>query len=82
MQELARQESDGNEMLVLVKSVHMNHDLFLYYQSAFNTPRWTAFMKYARAIPLARLYLDVRRKEYNAERTERQLEHSGEFGGK
>ena len=80
MQELADKGVDDDEMFELVKSLHMNHDLFLYYQSAFNTPRWTAFMEHAEAIPLARVYVDLRKKEYNAEWTERQVRHSEEFG--
>jgi len=80
VQELADKGMDNDKMFELVKSLHMNHELFLYYQSAFDTPRWTAFMEHARAIPLARVYVDLRKKEYNAERTERQVKHSEKFG--
>jgi len=78
-QELIRKGADDNEMFECVKQLHMNHELFLYYQSTFNTPRWTVFMDNARAIPLARMYLKARRKEYNPERTARQVIHAQQY---
>ncbi len=80
VQELGDKGANNDQMFESVKSLHMNHELFLYYQSAFNTPRWTAFMEHAQAIPLAKVYVDLRKKEYNAERTERQVKHSEKFG--
>jgi len=58
----------------------MNHELFLYYQSTFNTPRWTVFMENAPAISLAQMFIKAREDEYNPERTSRQIEHATKYG--
>lgn len=79
VQEYIRQGRDDDEMLNRVKSLHMNHELFLYYQSTFNTPRWTVFMENARAVPLAREFIRARRSQYNPGRTGRQIEHASRF---
>lgn len=79
VQELIRQGRNDEEMLDCVKSLHMNHELFLYYQSTFNTPRWTVFMENANAIPLARAFIRARRSQYNPGRTGRQIEHASRF---
>jgi len=76
---IARREDD-DEMLDCVRRLHDNHELFLYHQSTFNTPRWTAFMEHARAIPLARTYLKARRKQYNAERIGRNRKRALKYG--
>ena len=80
IQELIRQGADGQEMFDRVKSLHANHELFLYYQSTFNTPRWTVFMDNALAIPLARMFIKARENEYNPGRTGRQIEHAEKYG--
>ena len=80
VQELAGQGVDNAELFELVKNLHMSHELFLYYQSTFDTPRWTAFMNVARAIPLARVYIKLRQSQYDTERTEEQMKHSEKFG--
>ena len=79
IQELIRQGADGEKMLNCFKSLHMNHELFLYYQSTFNTPRWTVFMENAPAIPLARMFIKAREDEYNPERTRSQIEHATKY---
>ena len=79
-QRLVNAGADGAAMFNRIKSLHMNHELFLYYQSTFNTPRWSLFMEHAPAIPLARMFQEARRKEYNPERTGRQIEHAARFG--
>jgi len=71
---------DDNRMLDCVRRLHYNHELFLYHQSTFNTPRWTTFMEHAGAIPLAKMYLKARRKEYNVERIGRNREHALKYG--
>jgi len=71
---------DDTVMLDNVRRLHENHELFLYHQSTFNTPRWTAFMENAKAIPLAKMYLKARRKEYNAGRIGRNLAHATKYG--
>ncbi len=71
---------DDEAMLDCVRRLHDNHELFLYHQSTFNTPRWTAFMENANAIPLAKMFLNSRRKEYNAERIGRNQEHALKYG--
>jgi hypothetical protein len=80
VQELVGQGADGAELFDLVKDLHMSHELFLYYQSTFDTPRWTAFMDVARAIPLAKVYIKLRQTQYDSERTEEQVKHSDKFG--
>jgi len=80
IQERIHRGEDGDEMFDCVKRLHENHELFLYHQSTFNTPRWTAFMENAPAIPLAKMYLQARRKEYNAERIGRNLKHAAAYG--
>lgn len=76
---IARREDD-DRMLGCVRRLHYNHELFLYHQSTFNTPRWTTFMEQARSIALAEMYLKARRKEYNAERIGRNREHALKYG--
>jgi len=76
---IARGEDD-ERMLDCVRRLHFDHELFLYHQSTFNTPRWTAFMAHAQAIPLAKMYLKARRKEYNAARIGRNREHALKYG--
>jgi hypothetical protein len=76
---IARGEDD-DRMLDCVRRLHYNHELFLYHQSTFNTPRWSAFMEHAGAIDLAKMYLKARRKEYNAERIGRSREHALKYG--
>ena len=49
-------------------------------EAGYDTPRWTAFMDVARAIPLARVYIKLRQSQYDSERTEEQVKHSEKFG--
>lgn len=71
---------DDVDMLDCVRRLHDNHELFLYHQSTFNTPRWTKFMEHAKAIPLAKEYLRVRRDEYNAGRIGRNQARADKYG--
>jgi len=77
--ELIEQKKNDTETLEWVKRVHMDHDLFLYYQSLFNTPRWTLLMEHADAIPLAEMYIQVRQRQHTPERTRRQIDHAAKF---
>ena len=79
IQEFIEQGRDDEAMFNLVKSLHMNHELFLYYQSWYNTPRWSLYMEQAAPIPLARIFANGRRKEYNPQRTQRQIDHAKKF---
>lgn len=79
IQEFIEQGRDDEVMFNLVKSMHMNHELFLYFQSWYNTPRWSLYMERAAPIPLARIFANGRRKEYNPERTQRQIDHARKY---
>jgi len=79
IQEFIKQGRDDEAMFNLVKSLHMNHELFLYFQSWYNTPRWSLYMKQAAPIPLAKIFVNGRRKEYNPERTQRQIDHAKRY---
>lgn len=56
-----------------------DHELFLYFQSWYNTPRWSLYMEQAAPIPLAKIFVNGRRKEYNPERTQRQIDHAKKY---
>ncbi len=79
IQEFIKQGRDDEAMFNLVKSLHMNHELFLYFQSWYNTPRWSLYMEQAAPIPLAKIFANGRRKEYNPERTQRQINHAKKY---
>jgi hypothetical protein len=79
IQEFIKQGRDDEAMFNLVKSLHMNHELFLYFQSWYNTPRWSLYMEQAAPIPLAKIFVNGRRKEYNPERTQRQIDHAKRY---
>lgn len=79
IQEFIKQGRDDEAMFNLVKSLHMNHELFLYFQSWYNTPRWSLYMEHAAPIPLAKIFANGRRKEYNPERTQRQIDHAKRY---
>ncbi len=79
IQEFIKQGRDDEAMFNLVKSLHMNHELFLYFQSWYNTPRWSLYMEQAAPIPLAKIFANGRRKEYNPERTQRQIDHAKKY---
>jgi len=57
IQEFIKQGRDDEAMFNLVKSLHMNHELFLYFQSWYNTPRWSLYMEQAAPIPLAKIFV-------------------------
>ena len=79
IQEFIEQGRDDEVMFNLVKSLHMNHELFLYFQSWYNTPRWSLYMEWAAPIPLARIFANGRMKEHNPERTQRQIDHARKY---
>jgi outer membrane protein assembly factor BamB len=79
IQEFIEQGRDDEAMFNLVKSLHMNHELFLYFQSWYNTPRWSLYMQQAVPIPLAKIFVKGRRKEYYPERTQRQIDHAKKY---
>lgn len=56
-----------------VKQMHLHHEVFLYYQSIYNTPRWFYFMKNAPIIPYAKWIVNTRRRMYNVEANQKQL---------
>lgn len=56
-----------------VKQMHLHHEVFLYYQSIYNTPRWFYFMDNAPIIPYAKWIVNTRRRMYNVEANQKQL---------
>ena len=74
--DLVRVKSDGgseDEILRNVKSLHQDHERFLYYQSVYSAPRWNLFMRGAPTIPFAKWIVEGRRRMYNKESVKRQL---------
>jgi hypothetical protein len=57
-------EVDETKMFDLVRGMHLNHELFLYYQSIYDTPRWSVLMKHAPPAALAAWVVDARRGHY------------------
>jgi hypothetical protein len=51
-------------MFNVVRSMHLNHELFLYYQSIYDTPRWSLLVKHAPPAPLAEWIVEARRGHY------------------
>jgi hypothetical protein len=79
IQEFIKQGRNDEAMFRLIKSLHMNHELFLYYQSWFNTPRWSLCMTLGDPIQLAKIFVKARRREYNPGRTQRQIDHAKKY---
>ena len=79
VQALVAQEDDGPEMFRCVRDLHMSHERFLYYQSIYNTPRWSAFMKGASPDSFAR-WVVKGRKDYYQRRAPMLLEHVRQYG--
>lgn len=55
---------DEDKLFRVVRDMHLNHELFLYYQSIFDTPRWSVFMQHAPPGPLAEWIINTRRGHY------------------
>lgn len=56
-----------------VKQIHLHHEVFLYYQSIYNTPRWFYFIKNAPVIPYAKWIVNTRRRMYDEKANLKQL---------
>ncbi|HEV2293460.1 MAG TPA: DNRLRE domain-containing protein [Tepidisphaeraceae bacterium] len=55
---------DEDKMFRIVRDMHLHHELFLYYQSIFDTPRWSLFIQHAPPTALAEWIIDTRRGHY------------------
>lgn len=82
LHELIARRQDDVATLEAVKKLHMDHDWFLYYQSLFNTPRWSLLMEHGEAIPLAKTYIQVRKRQHTPRRTKKQIDHAAEFSSR
>lgn len=61
---LAAQNADNAEMLQVVRGLHLNHERFLYYQSIYDTPRWSLFMQKVPTLPFAKWVAEVGKRYY------------------
>ncbi len=71
--------NDSTEIFDAVRRLHFAHEMFLYHQSMFNTPRFSALIEIAPPIPFARTYLKVRRNQYKESRIMGQYEKAQSF---
>jgi len=78
--DLIKTGAHGEEMFDCVKRMHLNHELFLYYQSIYDTPRWSMFMAHAPALPFFRWAVEARISQYNDARVESQLRSIKRYG--
>ncbi len=72
-------KDNSEEMLQGVKKSFLSHERFLYYQSIYNTPRWTAFIEGATPDSLAKWVVDVREEMYRR-RVPQQMKLFKEYG--
>jgi hypothetical protein len=71
--------NDGPEMFRAVKRLHFSHEMFLYHQSLYNTPRWSVLIETLPPIAFAKVYLGGRRNEYAPDRIMGQYEEAMEY---
>jgi hypothetical protein len=64
-QELLRRNADGPEVFAAVRDLHLHHEQFLYYQSIYNTPRWTLLTQHAPVEPFAAWVAGARKEHYD-----------------
>jgi len=57
-------DADDAKLFRVVRDMHLNHELFLYYQSIYDTPRWSLLVKHAPPGPLAEWIVVSRRGHY------------------
>ena len=57
-------DPDEAKMFRVVRDLHLNHELFLYYQSIFDTPRWRLLVEHAPPAALAAWIVETRRGHY------------------
>lgn len=60
--ELIKEGDDGPQMLEAVRQMHLNHELFLYYQSIYDTPRWELFVRHGSPFGLAKWITETRKR--------------------
>lgn len=63
-QRMLKEGRDGPAVFDAVRRLHMHHEKFLYYQSIYNTPRWTLLTEHAPAEALAAWVAEARREHY------------------
>jgi hypothetical protein len=54
-------KSDEATIFATVRDMHLHHELFLYYQSLYDTPRWSLLMKHAPPAALAKWVVEGRK---------------------
>lgn len=64
--------NDANTMQA-IKNMHLHHEVFLYYQSIYNTPRWFYFLENSPIIPFAKWIVETRKRMYTKEANQRQI---------
>jgi hypothetical protein len=64
-QKLLKRDADGAEVFAAVRDLHLHHERFLYYQSIYNTPRWTLLSQHAPVEPFAAWVAGARKEHYD-----------------
>jgi hypothetical protein len=64
-QQLLKRDADGAEVFAAVRDLHLHHERFLYYQSIYNTPRWTLLTQHAPIEPFAAWVARARKEHYD-----------------
>ena len=73
------QGNDSSEIFDAVRRLHFSHEMFLYHQSAFNTPRYSDQIETEPPILFGRMYLRLRRNQYKESRIMGQYEGAQRF---
>ncbi|MCD6395177.1 MAG: hypothetical protein J7M40_16960, partial [Planctomycetes bacterium] len=77
--ELLAEGNDSSDIFDAVRRLHFSHEMFLYHQSVFNTPRYSALIETAPPILFGRMYLKLRRNQYKESRIMGQYEKAQSF---
>lgn len=62
-----------------IKNLHFHHEVFLYYQSIYNTPRWFYFLDNSPVIPFAKWIVETRKRVYTKEANQKQINEIKEY---
>ncbi len=79
VQMMCDSHTDDEKMFQAVSDMHLHHEVFLYWQSIYNTPRWFLLLEKAPIIPYAQWIVDTRKRMYAREANLRQLKEIGRY---
>jgi hypothetical protein len=74
--ELLAEGNDSTEIFNAVRRLHFSHEMFLYHQSYYNTPRYSVLIELAPPIAYTKSYLRARRSQYERSRIMGQYEEA------